>query len=176
MNEQKKLLIVIFLFLLAMFPFAITLTAYADEQHEANYTDGSLKYYLSAPDTIEIELELYGDHSITLHNGETVVIQWNSEVPQETIEEFCETITVLKQVQVSTPVPSITPLPGFTWPPGIPNTINTEISYRRQMIVHIVNTLSIIYSKPFSKRILLYKKRISCKIPFIPAGPPGLFS
>ena len=124
-----------------------TSPAFAEPAPEPNFTEDGVKYYLSAPDTLEIELSLYGEHSLTLKDGETVTIEWKTEVPQESLAAYNETVSTYNNILVNTPVPAVTPMPPYTWPLSNPIATTQTINFNRQMTVTTLNTLVIAYSK-----------------------------
>lgn len=83
-------LIMILLIFLCSFAYAIT-----DSTPEPNFEQDGVSYYLSGPNTLTIEIDVLGTHQITLEDRVTSTIEWEYNVPLETIGYFNDTITYM---------------------------------------------------------------------------------
>lgn len=80
--------------MLCVFAFSFA-AVYADNELEPNFQQNGVNFYLSAPDTLTIEMEILGTHNITLHDGIATTVEWEYDVPPETLVEFSSSVSYL---------------------------------------------------------------------------------
>lgn len=79
-------IIVIFSFLIVC--LVIMVCANAGDELQPNFELEGVQYHLSAPDAITINLDILGQQEITLTDGEQTTIEWNYNVPQESLGTY----------------------------------------------------------------------------------------
>ena len=84
------------LLVLIMLCYAFPFIAAADEGEgiEPSFiSDAGIKYHLEGPGTMVVELDLLGEHTITLTDGEEGTVEWNCDVPPSVIGSYPESFT-----------------------------------------------------------------------------------
>ena len=82
-KRYTKILSVMFLVLLmSCFVMPLFSTAHADSALLPNFiSEDGILYHMEGPDTVVLDLDILGEHTITLTDGEAITLDWDYNVP-----------------------------------------------------------------------------------------------
>lgn len=95
MNRNKRIFAkILLIMLLSACIMPLMLFAYADEMPEPNFESAGISYYLSGPESMVITLDILGEQTITLIDGEEMKVEWSYSVPREDIGSYIRNFTI----------------------------------------------------------------------------------